>query len=311
MTAEYVFEAPSIVNDYYWNVLSWSCRDLLAVALRRDIYYRRIDDDKITHLRKDFLSDIASVKFSNDGELLAAGLEGGATEIWDIETNSLLRRIYGHQSAATSLSWNRHVLSQGHHNGRIVHYDVRLGKPKVLEVHGHDRIVCGLEWRGDGELLASGCDGGVVNVWDGRVGAAGPAERGNARWRKRDHKAAVKALAWCPWKSSLLASGGGISDGKVLFWDIDTGDCLHTLEFGSQVQVTSIQWSSRRKEFMTTFGNPKPSLMVHSYPSMDKVVDEQDAHSSRILWSAQGPSRDLVCTGGADGNLKLWRVWGD
>ena len=26
-----------------------------------------------------------------------------------------------------------------------------------------------------------------------------------------EHQASVKALAWCPWKSQVLASGGGMS----------------------------------------------------------------------------------------------------
>jgi cell division cycle 20-like protein 1 (cofactor of APC complex) len=34
-----------------------------------------------------------------------------------------------------------------------------------------------------------------------------------------DHTAAVKALAWSPHKSSLLATGGGSSDKTIKFWN--------------------------------------------------------------------------------------------
>jgi len=40
------------------------------------------------------------------------------------------------------------------------------------------------------------------------------------------HKAAVKALAWCPLESSLLASGGGTKDKSMKFWNADTGEEL-------------------------------------------------------------------------------------
>ena len=37
---------------------------------------------------------------------------------------------------------------------------------------------------------------------------------------KNHHEnSAAKALAWCPWSPSILASGGGKDDGKILFWD--------------------------------------------------------------------------------------------
>ena len=35
----------------------------------------------------------------------------------------------------------------------------------------------------------------------------------------RDHSAAVKALAWCPWQRDLLASGGGSRDKTIKFWN--------------------------------------------------------------------------------------------
>ena len=37
--------------------------------------------------------------------------------------------------------------------------------------------------------------------------------------KNHHEKSAAKALAWCPWSPSILASGGGKNDGKILFWD--------------------------------------------------------------------------------------------
>jgi cell division cycle protein 20 (cofactor of APC complex) len=34
---------------------------------------------------------------------------------------------------------------------------------------------------------------------------------------KNNHTAAVKAIAWCPWQSSLLATGGGSSDRTIQY----------------------------------------------------------------------------------------------
>lgn len=40
------------------------------------------------------------------------------------------------------------------------------------------------------------------------------------RFQLQGHKAAVKALAWCPWQRNLLATGGGSSDKTMRFWNI-------------------------------------------------------------------------------------------
>lgn len=43
---------------------------------------------------------------------------------------------------------------------------MRIGRHKVGELFGHTAEVCGLEWRGDGQLLASGGNDNVVNCWE-------------------------------------------------------------------------------------------------------------------------------------------------
>ena len=73
--------------------------------------------------------------------------------------------------------------------------------------------------------------------------------------------------------------------------------------------MTSLQWSPHKKEFLSTHGYPTNAVMVHAYPSMERVVEIRDAHDSRVLYSALSPNGDVVCTGAGDENLKFWRVW--
>ena len=53
--------------------------------------------------------------------------------------------------------------------------------------------------------------------------------------RLAGHQAAVKALAWCPWESNLLATGGGSSDRSIKTWNTSTGVQLSSTDTGSQV----------------------------------------------------------------------------
>lgn len=44
-----------------------------------------------------------------------------------------------------------------------------------------------------------------------------------------EHTAAVKALAWSPHKTSLLATGGGSTDKTIKLWDINEMACTKTI----------------------------------------------------------------------------------
>ncbi|KAI0036993.1 WD40 repeat-like protein [Vararia minispora EC-137] len=303
-----VLDAPGIVDDFYLNLLSWSSLNIVAIGLGDQTYIWKADSGEVVHVGEaPDGSYVSSVEFSSDGAFLGVGMGAGEVELWDIETGQKLRTMIGHQHQVATLSWNGHILSSGCGDGSIWHHDVRIARHKVMELLGHSGEVCGLTWREDGELLASGGNDNVVNIWDGRVGDVTEGSRGVAKWTKRNHTAAVKAVAWCPWQPSLLATGGGTSDATIHVWNSMTGARLHSLKTPSQ--ISSVQWSPHRKEILSTHGIPTNSIMVHSYPSFDCVAEIRDAHDARVLFSCVSPAGDVVCTGAGDENLKFWRIW--
>jgi cell division cycle 20, cofactor of APC complex len=190
---ERVLDAPGMADDFYLNLLSWSCLNTVAVALETSTYIWHADTgsvEQLTEAPED--SYVASVQFSNDGMFLGIGTGDGDVELWDVETKQKLRTMTGHQGQVAALSWHSHILSSGCGDGSIWHHDVRAPRHKVMELLGHTGEVCGLEWRADGEMLASGGNDNVVNVWDGRVGDVTEGSRTTAKWTKRNHTAAVK-----------------------------------------------------------------------------------------------------------------------
>ncbi|KAK1215989.1 WD repeat-containing protein slp1 [Marasmius sp. AFHP31] len=305
---ERVLDAPGMVDDFYLNLLSWSCQNTVAVALESSTYIWRADTGSVVQMGEaPEGSYVSSVDFSNDGAFLGIGLGNGDVELWDVETGQKLRTMSGHQSQIAVLSWHEHILSSGCGDGSIWHHDVRVPRHKVMELLGHSGEVCGLKWRSDGEMLASGGNDNVVNIWDGRLGDVGEGARGSPKWTKRNHTAAVKGVAWCPWQPNLLATGGGTNDATINVWNSTTGARLHTLKTPSQ--ITSLIWAPHKKEILSTHGYPTNSIMVHAYPSMERVAEIRDAHDSRVLFSCVGPAGDVVCTGAGDENLKFWRIW--
>ncbi|CAN6861902.1 unnamed protein product, partial [Brassica oleracea] len=94
-----------------------------------------------------------------------------------------------------------------------------------------------------GKQLASGGSDNVVHVWDAAISSIT-----TTQWLHRlgEHTCAVKALAWCPFQSSLLATGGGGGDGSIKFWNTHTGACVNSVHTGSQ--VCALFWSKKETE---------------------------------------------------------------
>ncbi|KIY62074.1 WD repeat-containing protein slp1 [Cylindrobasidium torrendii FP15055 ss-10] len=305
---ERVLSAVNLMDDFYLNLVSWSSQNTVAVALGQSTYIWYAETGDVSALA-DAPEGLypSSVEMSNDGAYVGIGLCNGDVQLYDVESGQRMRNMTGHQGQVACLSWSEHILTSGCADGSIWHHDVRIGKHKVMELLGHTGEVCGLKWRSDGELLASGGNDNVVNVWDGRLGDVGENAQGKAKWVKRNHTAAVKALAWCPWQPSLLATGGGTNDATMHIWNVNTGARVHSQK--TPAQISTLQWSPHKKEILSTHGYPTNAIMVHAYPSMERVAEIRDAHDSRVLFSCVSPAGDVVLTGGGDESLKFWKIW--
>jgi cell division cycle 20, cofactor of APC complex len=297
---ERVLDAPGLVDDYYLNLLDWSSGNQVAIGLDRNVYVWSADTGSVASLLQcNANTSITSVKWSGDGAYVGVGLGTGEVQIWDVEEGTKLRSMYGHDSRVGVMGWNKHILSTGSRTGAVFNHDVRIAEHKVAELISHTGEVCGLEWRSDGAQLATGANDNLVSIWDARSLAA-------PKFTKTNHRAAVKALAWCPWQLNLLATGGGSHDRHIHFWNSTTGARTNSIDTGSQ--VTGLRWSTQYKEILSTSGFPDNSLSLWSWPSLVKNI-EIPAHESRVLHSCLSPDGQMLATAAADESLKFWKVF--
>lgn len=199
--------------------------------------------------------------------MLAIGTVAGKLHIYDASTLQKTRTYEAaHTNRVGALSWNGHILTSGSRDRMIIHRDVREETKKPFKkAVGHKQEVCGLRWNSDdgsqSALLASGGNDNKVCIWDLR-GSRRPGARGSSAtpgsagsttnssnaaplgedgndiplWKFHEHTAAVKALAWDPHVSGVLATGGGTQDKHIRFWNTGTGSLLNQLDTGSQVR---------------------------------------------------------------------------
>ncbi|CAG7893776.1 unnamed protein product [Brassica rapa] len=297
---ERTLDAPGLVDDFYLNVLDWSSANVLAVALANSVCLWDASTGSVTTLVTygEDQGPVTSLNWAHDGINLGVGLNNGQVHIWDCVTKTLLRTLQGfHHTRVGSLAWNTHILTTGGMDGRIFNNDVRFMSYPVSTYKGHTQEVCGLKWSASGQQLASGGNDRLVHIWDRST---------CTQWlhRLRGHTSAVKALAWCPFQSDLLASGGGAEDRKIKFWNTRTGACLNSLDTASQ--VSSLLWSNNQRELLCSHGS---QLTLWKYPSMVKMA-ELSGHTSRVLSMAQSPDGCTVVSAAGDENLCFWNVFG-
>ncbi|KAK4222055.1 WD domain-protein [Podospora fimiseda] len=119
-----------------------------------------------------------------------------------------------------------------------------------------------------------------------------PKDHGRYRW---NHGAAVKAIAFCPWQEGLVATGGGSNDKCIHFFHTRTGSALASISVSAQ--VTSLIWSTTRREIAATFGYAQPDhpvrIAVFAWPSCQQVATVPWSVDMRALYAVSYPRQPL------------------
>ncbi|XP_059625309.1 cell division cycle 20.2, cofactor of APC complex-like [Cornus florida] len=304
----WILDAPNLKDDYYLNIMDWGKTNIIAVALGTDIFLWNAENRHIHKLpqvncENDYPTSVA---WSEDAKMVAVGHMCSKVQLWDAETSKLVRSLEGHQKRVGSIAWNDHLLTSGSLDKAIINHDVRVGNSPTTYVQLHTQEVCGLKWSTRGNTLASGGNDNLIYIWE-----ASKMSSSRFLHRFNDHRGAVKALAWCPYDTEVLASGGGTRDGRIKIWNIRKGLCVNSID--TKAQICGLEWNMHHKEILSGHGysadEHKNQLCLWRYPSMSKV-GELMRHSSRVLQLSQSPDGVTVVSAGADETLRFWEVFG-
>lgn len=230
----------------------------------------------------------------------------------------------------------------------------------LVRLSVHSQQICGLSWSTNGSLFATGGNDNLCCLYEvSAVFKISPANLdineeefvGNdgsrhvhvisAQSRQRvilpglekhrwPHGAAVKAIAFCPWRDGLVATGGGSNDKCIHFFHTVSGACLATISVAAQ--VTSLIWSVTSREIAATFGYAQPEhpyrIAVFSWPDCRQVAaipwegehralyaipypaGPNDAISSREGRIGKGVQQGCIVVAASDESVKFHEVWG-
>lgn len=157
--------------------------------------------------------------WSPDGHLLAAGSYLRGVQTWEMITR--MRRWVGHtqETRIRRMAWSPdgRLLAGGGYDGIVYVWDANDGSQQQ-RLEGHDGGVMGLAWSPDGRQLVTG--GGQLLVWEVHSGKRVQTLTGGL-------SNVVSAVAWSPSGTQLIS---GDSDGKLRWWQIESGQCVQVQE---------------------------------------------------------------------------------
>lgn len=236
----------------------------------------------------------------------------------------------------------------------VERYNWRGSITNLARINTHAQQICGISWSKDGELFATGGNDNHCCLFEtkkvlmgargfewGREATGDDVDRqpppnpdtdvntfiqGDEKHRWR-HLAAVKAIAFCPWQEGLVAVGGGSNDKCIHFYHTTSGAPLATISVSAQ--VTSLIWSTKKREIAATFGYAQPDhcirIAVFSWPDCRQVAAIPFAPEFRALYAIPYPgfagaspgtrSRDprmegCIMVASSDKSVKFHEVWG-
>jgi cell division cycle protein 20 (cofactor of APC complex) len=301
-----ILDAPGFKNDYYLHLLDAYNENIIGSILASTIFIMNKKDKyhtpiPLNGLLEDSYNEPTSINFNKQlGPLFCYGNSNGEVKLFDWENDSICESFKHHTARIGSIQFNpskAHIFATGSKDTRVAINDVRDPISRLYGT-GHVGEVCGLSWNSNGILLASGGNDNLINIWDIR-------KMKSPISQISEHKAAVRALGWCPWKSSILASGGGSGDMTLLMTNTSKNKVVKRIKTNSQ--ICALLWDEDVKGILTAHGFSKYQLSMWKY-STEELLYEFVGHKNRILSMIRPTPDGSIITGSADESIRIWNM---
>lgn len=236
---------------------------------------------------------VRALAFSADGTWVASAGEDRQIYIWDTTTWRPKHIIItDHNQTINTIAILGDSIFSASADGTLTRWDVSGDKSTFFV--GHENAVWSIAVHPNGELLASGGEGGMLILWD--------INTGEIRQQISDaHADTIYSLAFSP-DGSILATGG--ADNRVRFWDSLTGELLADGAGEHTNWVSAIAFSPSGKQVASAGADSRLILWdVATFAPIQSVTLTDDVWIRGLTYSATG---EMMALAGLDGTLRLW-----
>ncbi len=337
-----VLDAPGLEDDFYQNLIEWSCKNLLAIGIKSQICLWNVNKNiscnginlaseefskanivqnlnfnnptsennstlKIQFNQSDYSSEsnaVSALNWISDGNDLVIGLKDGAVIIYDINNLKIKNAFFSHKK-------------------KIGMFSSFQANPNIFTSGAHDNKIIHFDVRMKVpiKILSNKHKEEICGLkWsnDSQILASGGNDNKLILWNSFDekplhifnaHESAVRAIAWSYKKRGVFASGGGAYDKKIKIWDSKNLSLKYEAETNSQ--ICNIAFSKNSNHFVTSHGFKDNVIYIWDQKQSDiEIITSLKGHIQRVIYLTQSPEGDCIATGSGDETVRLWKVFG-
>jgi WD40 repeat protein len=189
-------------------------------------------------------SCVFALAFSPDGRWLAACVQDGTIEIWEVSSGRRCQSIHPGRLALYALTFSpdgQHIATAGF-DGAICIHDLISGEQLSI-LSGHTDAVYSLSFSPDGQTLASGSGDGTVRLWD-------PATGRQARCMRSQHDA-IYYVGFAARGHRLLSVD---TAGLVVLWNPADGAARYSHRLPGKIVCAALSPDGRHAAAGGAFG---------------------------------------------------------
>ncbi len=241
---------------------------------------------------------ILGLSFSPDGVLLASSGSDGAVMLWDVASGEVVRTMNWLDwtwADSVAFSPDGRLIASGMANGTTRLWETATGQISRTLGKGDWTWIFGVAFSPDGKLLAAGSWDGNVQLWD---------LTSDTQVRTFNHPWQVHEVAFSP-DGRLLATASRL--GTVKLWDVASGNEAGSVTLDKKVNSVAFSPDGRLLAIGIAADPGVNSVYLWDVAEKRQVA----AFAGQKQWPEDvtfSPLGDLLASGGAGGDVKLWRV---
>lgn len=272
---------------------------------------RTSEDSSLATTLKGHSSDVNSVAFSPNGEILASASDDNTIKLWNVATKQEIRTLKGHSQWIWTVAFSPDgkTLASSGKDKTIKIWNLETGEV-IHTLEGHSQGVTSVAFSPDGTTLASGSLDKTIKLWDWQTAKEIRTLKG--------HLGEVTSVAFSPNPPNLYTKGlrgilaSGSWDKTIKLWNLSTGREIRTLK-GHKHIILSVAFSPDSSTLAS--GSQDKTIKVWNLLT-GEVIHTLKNHSDRVnsiafmlnTESSNTANQWTLASGSSDNTIKLWNL---
>lgn len=272
-----------------------SYEDLIAVAGDKgSIQVIDLYTNKVVLSLQAHNSIIQSLKFSPNGEFIAATSYDETISLINIKEKAIDKVFKDHDGIVNTVDWNADgdKLVTGGYDGLLRIWDVNTGR-LIKKIHSDDSVIKSVIWNHKFNLIAVAQNSRTIYVYD--------AQTFKLVGKLTGHSALINQIAWSPFENLIVSAS---RDKTIMIHDIETFESSVLIDKAHRKSIKSITWS-KTGEYIVS-GSYDTKVKIWNYET-GELVKEISNHSLGVAALTTTFSNKIL-TGGWDGQITISHI---